>query len=251
MAKKLEPIRVTGEGDISFKLLDISIESGGYIGSSAIIAHRPGISDRLVYQYLVASELTSKRSAIIFPFSHPLKIPYNIQPKSLDTNSADWKDKILPGSLLRIKSTSDNTILKSLAKLRKGILPRSTNDFPVIFVFDTIQRISPKLEEEIRILIREASMNKLSVWLHCPLTSIPPDLFSIIGNVSVIWPSKKEYDILKEHLSSDQIDFDGFPRSRGMLFISNIILTEGKGWQFTEMEYDELEALKGINNDQG
>ncbi|MFZ5904110.1 MAG: hypothetical protein ACOYZ8_11240 [Chloroflexota bacterium] len=245
MAKKNVPIRVTGEGDLAFRLLDISVESGGFIGSSAIIAHRPGISDELVYRHMIATELSTKRSAVIFPFAHPLVLPYNLQPDTLDLNSSDWLSVIQPGKSFRPRLVADSTVFHSLAKIREGILPRPNNSFPIIFVVDTLQKLNPKLDQELRVLIREAPMNRLSVWLHCPLTSIPPEIFSIIGNVAVIWPSKKEYLILKENLSSDQITINHVPHTRGMLFISNIVLSDGKGWQFTEMEFDNIRGSEG------
>ena len=240
MPKKPNPIRVIGEGEISFTLLDISIESKGFIGSGAIIVHRPGISDELVYHYLVSNELISKRSAIIFPFSHPLILPITKQPEIIDFSSVNWDAQIQPGSTYRLHSTSDAQGIRNLSKFRKAILPRSVNDFPIIFIVDTLQKLTPTLDRELRILIREAPMNRLSVWLHCPLNAIPSELFSIIGNISVIWPSKNDYDILKEHFSTDHFDLDGDIKKRGMLFASNLIIQNGKGWQFSEMEFDDL-----------
>lgn len=239
-------VRITGEGELSFKLLDISIESDGFIGSSAVIAHRPGISDELVYHYMYARELMKARSAIIFPLEQPSTLPIDPQPEILDFKKGS-SFQLQPGKSYRFKSQSELQSAKMIERVRKAILPRSPNDFPIIFVLDTLQTLSEPLEKELRILIRESPMNHISVWLHCPLTSVPRDLLPVIGNVAVIWPSKSEFDILKENLSTDRfVDIDGASHPRGMLFISNIVTSDGKGWQFSELQYENVKLIKGL-----
>lgn len=248
MASPEVPMRITGQGDLAFKLLDICIESDGFIGSSAIIAHRPGISDELVYHKMLARELQLARSAIIFPLSQPLTLPLEPQPETLTLADEHWDTNIGPGKSFRLHNQSDAQGIKNLTKFRRQILPRKAGDsFPIIFVVDTLQKIPLTLEKELRTLIREAPMSKISVWLHCPLSSVPQDLFSVIGNVAVIWPSQSEFEILKNNLSVDRfIDNDGLEHHRGMLFISNIITPKGKGWQFSELEYEDLKSESGV-----
>lgn len=240
MANADASIRITGDhGELSFRLLDISVQSDGFIGSSVIIAHRPGISDELVYHKMLAREFSLSRSVVVFPLPQPCLFPFEPQPGVLNFGVDAWKYCLKPGNIFRLHLQSETQSIKNLIKLRRAILPRKPDEtFPIIFVIDTLQKIPATLEKELLILLREAPLNHLSIWLHCPLNSVSSDLFSVVGNAAVIWPSEKEVRLLKENLSVDTYqDEVGKSHSRGMLFVSNIITPAGKGWQYSELEY--------------
>ena len=226
-------VRIIGEGTVSYKLLDFSIKHNGFVSSTILYAQKPGISDKLIYHYLIPRALNNNNATIIFIVNQPEHLPIDPQPDLLFESVIDNSMQFKPGRMYKVQASNQDISAKILSKLRLSIFPRHKESNPLIFIVDTSTKWSSSLENELRRTIREAPLNNVSVWLHSPIQLIPSDLIASIGNVAVIWPSNSELELLKYYLPNDKFDLSDSTLLRGMLFFSSLLCGE-KGWEFTE-----------------
>jgi hypothetical protein len=227
-------VRITGEGEISYQLLDFSIKHNGFISSSILYVQRPGISDKLVYHYLIPRALNINRATIIFILNQLEYLPIHPQPDPLFESFFEHPIQLQPSRMYKIHAPNSEKSAEIISKLRFSLYPRPKESPPLIFIIDTSIKWTTSQENVLRQIIREAPLLNLSVWLHCPLHLIPFDLISSIGNVAIIWPSKSEIEILKNLLPNDKFCGPEVPLLHGMLFFSSLLCSD-KGWEFTEL----------------
>ena len=231
-----DAITLFDDGALSHFFVDFSKQQRGFLGSGAIITNRPGWSDRLILNML--TEVIAENAGIVFPLPATAQI-YRNYCYLLKNNS---KLQITPRQLYCTELKTQVSSARLLEKIRRQLADRSKDDHPIIFVFDTLQKITQPVELEIRHLLKDAAYLNLSVWLHCSLQQIPFDLISSIGNVVAIWPSKDEIQILEKHLpSTTDIDFSGKKFPPGILSFNK---ASNEGWRFSE-----LGKIIGVKNE--
>ncbi len=220
-------LRVVDEGPGSHSFAEISKQQLGFLGTSVIFVSRPGLSERLIYKHLIPKSF-EQDAAIIFALSASGNEHENL----ISLQQAE-QIKIVSKRIYQIEKGNQNDSADAIEYLRNTLRRRSKNEknFPVIFIFDTLQKWTEKLEVQIRYLIQEASFLNLSIWIHSPIFLIPKDLLPTIGNVVIIWPSISEVNLLAENLPLLDVELGAQKQSQG-LFVYN--KTSGKGWQFTE-----------------
>jgi len=195
----------------------------GFLGTSVIV-NRPGESDRLICDGLIPNAL-EQNASIIFPLS---------------TSGGKYEKlvmqtdiKIIPNHIYQIEGGTQNDSAKVIANLRSMLHERSEGEkeFPIVVIFNTLQKWTEELEIQIRYLIQDASFLNLRIWIHSPIFLIPSDLLPTIGNVVIIWPSKNEVRLLAENLPSLEVEFGIEPQAQGLYFYDK---ASGNEWQFSE-----------------
>lgn len=233
-------IRLIAEDDIAeglSELLQDGARREGISRRNMIITHRPGVSDAILYPLLLEPMMKDGKVALVFPLNQPVEFPL---PQSVIIDVAsitDFFKTITVGKIYRLAGAKQVTVLEQTENALRKFLPRQDKKFPIIFVFDTLQKWDDKLDTLVRFLVREAPLANFGVWIHSPIAQVPQDLFPSIGNVVAVWPSQQEIEFLKQHLPADVIGMENQKYTRGALIFSNK-LVEGKGWEWTEFEPD-------------
>lgn len=198
------------------------------IAGTSLIVNRPGLSERIIDKMI--QNALSENASVVFALSssggkyEKCKILHNFD------NIA-----FIPGQIFRINDGTQGENAKAIAQIRVWLRERLRNEngFPIIFIFDTLQKWIEDLEVQIRYLIQEASHLNLSIWIHSPIFLIPTDLLPTIGNVVIIWPSKSEIKLLEDNLPGLDVDLESKKQLQG-LFIYNE--RYGNTWSFDEFK---------------
>jgi hypothetical protein len=181
--------------------------------------------------------IKEKKIALVFPLNQPAQFPL-VQSVVIDPEQdSEFLQTVKLGKVYRVIGIDQTSVLNITITALREFLPRKGKKFPLLFVFDTLQKWGDELDTLVRYLVREAPLANFGVWIHCPLAQVPEDLFPSIGNVVAVWPSRQEVEFLKTHLPADVIGMDDQSFTRGTLIFSNK-LVEGKGWEWAEFEPD-------------
>lgn len=224
-------VRWTGEGLHSHYLSDLN---KGFIGSSILIAHRPGVSDNILYKNYLLTALNLYQAVVIFPLAEPYYLPDKIKPilvSSDEINHRSYKR----GKIYRFQTHSFEEDRNQLDEFYCRHLFSKKRKVPFVIIIDTLKKWHPILEDHIRLLLREAPLSNGSVLVHCPLAIVPPDLLSVFGNVMVVWPSQHEIELLNSHFPADEVpppenDLE-VNHSNRMLVFKSIPFSE-RGWEW-------------------
>lgn len=208
---------------------------GGFIGSSVLIAHRTKASDSILYNCFLARAL-AKECAVFFPLKEPHQLPGHLHHINIKSEKVENRKRFQKGKVYRLSITSYESDTVRLEAFYDHLLEAKSRDFPFVIIFDTLRKWTSPLEEHIRFLLRESPLVQGSVWLHCPLSNVPPDLLSIFGSVIVIWPSRHEINLLNSHFPSETIPLAGGENqgqynNRMLVFKSKPISERGWKWK--------------------
>lgn len=218
----------------SHEILDFSRELRGFIGSSLLIAHRPKASDSILYNYFLQRAL-AKKVAVFFPLKEPYHLPKPVHPVLIPSSQIHTRHHFNKGKVYRFQTSSFDADAEYFEELYKKLLESRARDYPFSIVFDTLKKWTPILEEHIRFLLRECPLVQGSIWVHCPLAIVPPDLFSAFGNVIVIWPSQHDIDLLNSHFPSEKIPLINHEKEKinnqMLVFKSKPVNERGWSWK--------------------
>ena len=197
-------VRWTGEGLQSHYLSDLSAQQRGFIGSSVLIVHRPGVSHNILYQNFIPKAQNEYHSVVIFPLQEPHYLPHNLRSTPVPIDEIE-KRRYKRGKIYRFQTQSLKDDKPFLDAFYYNTLLSKKRTYSFVIVLDTLKKWHPTLEEHIRMLLRESPLNNGSLLVHCPLAIVPPDLLSVFGNVMVVWPSKNEIDLLNEYFPAKPV----------------------------------------------
>lgn len=227
-------VRWLGEGLQSHFLSDHSGDKGGFIGSSIFIAHRPGISDGILYNYYIHRAINLYGAVVFYPFLEPFRLPIELRVSELEPETLNRK-RLKKASIYRLKTRDFEQDKTNLENFYAKLIASKNRQYPFVIVVDTLKKWHPVLEEHIRILIHESSISFGSVIIHCPLSIVPPDLLSVFGNVMAVWPSKYEIELLNTHFPSENVPVltpEEETSYNSWMLVFNSKPVEERGWQW-------------------
>ncbi|MCX6064948.1 MAG: hypothetical protein NT121_04240 [Chloroflexi bacterium] len=237
MPGSLSRIREIAEGEEADEIRDFIAQKKRFIGTSIIVANRPGASDAIIYQQVLKNILEFSIATVIFPLIAPSELPLEIKIETITTKQTNFLDSLVAGKAYRIQASTQKTVINFILKSLRKFLPREDKTVPYIFAFDTLQKWDEDLENLIRYLIREAPIANLGIWIHCPLGQVPLDLYPAIGNVMAVWPSIQEIEFLQTHLPAGTVKIEEKEYLRGTWIFSNQLI-KGKGWTHKKYQLD-------------
>jgi hypothetical protein len=227
-------IRWVNIGNQSHNLSDLGGKLGGFIGSNVLIAHRTKASDTILYNSLLENAIKNK-STVIIPHKEFIPLPGSFTTINIKSEKIEKRRVFKEGTIYRLLLDSYEQDAPRLNLLYEHLLSIRKHAFSFVIIFDTLKKWSPLLEDHIRFLLRESPSVQGSVWLHCPLSNIPQDLFTVFGDVMVIWPSQHEIDLLNSHFPAETIllsnsNTDDKCNNKLLLFNSKPISKRGWEW---------------------
>lgn len=195
-----EGIRIIDEGKGAHLLAEISERVKKIsVGGAVVIAYRLGFSDRLLYRYLLP--LIGRDSAIVLVGATKSHLyPERVEELTSGTLPLRGKAYVLDNLSWHKQGQTVGAIVQRAEK--EGI------EWPIAWVVDTLQPWSPKMEEIVRFLLEKSTFANTRVWLHMPLALMPKDLFTVIGNILILWPSPDEISFLRNVLPQEEVIWD-------------------------------------------
>lgn len=219
-----EDLEILDEGIGSHAFAKLSSHSSMFLGTSLILIHRLGFSERLLYKHLLPGIL-EKASVILL----------NRPPQMFPSDAVVLFEKEVHLERAKIYHFRQSSWTEKRDLLEEIICPSGWRDAknPLIFLLDTLQVWDDDLNFAVRRILENAAYFNLSLWIHSPLNLIPDDLLTTIGNVLVLWPSQDEIRQLKAKLPVHEVDLGTESRPTGAF----VHLHFSGEWQYQEVGF--------------